>query len=155
MLARMQSLYLFIAALLAFSSMFFPFWHFIADSLYVLRDFRPFTEANVVHIVSLHVSGIVSLAIGLLSIAALFFYKNRTLQSTLILVLFLLFFVDILSGLTASHFMNVKLGQDFGPGVEHSPGAGFFVLLPMPLLFWLARKGVKKDEKIATAYKRL
>lgn len=155
MLARTQSFYLFIAALLAFSSMFFPFWHFIADSLYVLRDFRPFTEANVIHSISLYISGIVSLAIGLFSITALFLYKNRALQSRLILVLILLFLVDVLSGLTASHFMNEKLGQDFGSGFEHSPGAGFFVLLPMPLLFWLAMKGVKKDEKIATAYKRL
>lgn len=155
MLARMQSLYLFIAALLAFSSLFFPFWYFITETEYLLKDFSPLAGANSIHVFGLYVSGIVSPVTGLLSIAAVFLYKNRALQSKLIVVLILLFLVDILSGLTAAHFMNEHLKQNFGPGVEHLPGAGFFVLLPEPLLFWLAMKGVKKDEKIASAYKRL
>ena len=155
MLARTQSLYLLIAALFAFSSMLFPFWYFIAGTEYFLMDFRPFAEANIFHIFSLYVSSIVSPLTGLLSIAAVFLYKNRALQSKMILVLILLFLVDIFSGLTAAHFVNEQLGQSFGSGVEHSPGVGFFILLPLPLLFWLAMRGVKKDEKIASAYKRL
>lgn len=155
MLARMQSLYLFIAALLAFSSLFFPFWYFITETEYLLKDFSPLAGAGSVHVFGFYVSGIVSPVTGLLSIVAVFLYKNRALQSKLIVVLILLFLVDILSGLIAAHFMNEHLRQSFGPGVEHLPGAGFFVLLPEPLLFWLAMKGVKKDEKIASAYKRL
>ena len=155
MLARTQSLYLFIAALLAFSSMLFPFWYFVAGTEYLLMDFSPLAGANIVHISSLYVSSILSPVTGLLSIAAIFVYKNRTLQSKLILLLILLFLADVLSGLTAAHFMNGHLTQISGASVEHLPGPGFFVLLPEPLLFWLAMKGIKKDEKIATAYKRL
>ncbi len=155
MLARLQSLYLFIAALLAFSSLLFPFWYYLADSQYLLMDFSPLAGANTLHLFTLYISSIVSPVTGLLSIAAVFLYKNRALQSKLIFILILLFLIDILSGLTAAHFMNEQLGQRFGSAVEHSPGAGFFVILPLPLLFWLAMKGVKKDEKIASAYKRL
>ncbi len=155
MLARLQSLYLFLAALLAFSSMFFPFWYYTADSLYVLQDFTPFPGAPPIHSISLYLSGIVSPLTGTLAIATIFLYKNRSLQGTLIFTMILLFLFDILSGLAAAHFMNHELIQSFGPDVEHSPGAGFFVLIPEPLLFWLARQGVEKDEKIASAYKRL
>lgn len=155
MLARMQSFYLLTAALFAFSSLFFPFWYFATETPLLLMDFRPLADAGVIHVFSLYVSSVVSPLTGLLSIAAIFFYKNRSLQSTLIVVLILLFLIDLLSGLTAAHFMNQQLGQSFGSGIEHSPGAGFFVLLPEPLFFWLAMKGVKKDEKIVNAYKRL
>ena len=155
MLARTQTLYLFLAALLAFSSMFFPFWYFIADTEYLLMDFSALAGANTMHIVGLYVSSIVSPITGLLSIAAIFLYKNRGLQSTLIVVLILLFLVDVLSGLTAAHFMNEYLSQSHATAVENLPGAGLFILLPEPLLFWLAMKGVQKDEKIANAYKRL
>ncbi|WP_294345527.1 DUF4293 domain-containing protein [Prosthecochloris sp.] len=155
MLARMQSFYFLTAALFAFSSSFFPFWYFAAETPLFLLDFRPLADAGVIHVFSLYVSSIVSPVTGIVSIAAIFLYKNRSLQSTLIVVLILLFLVDLLSGLTAAHFMNQKLGLSFGSGIEHSPGAGFFVLLPEPLLFWLAMKGVKKDEKIVNAYKRL
>ncbi len=156
MLARLQSLYLFLAALLAFSSLLFPFWYYsMEESHYLLLDFQPLASASSMHIVSLYVSSIISPVTGLLAIIAIFFYKTRALQTTLILVLILLFLVDLLSGLAAAHFMNEQLLASFGSGVEHAPGAGFFVLLPEPVLFWLAMKGVKKDEKIANAYKRL
>ncbi len=155
MLARAQSLYLLIAALLAFSSTFFPFWHFIAETKYLLSDFAPLSTAGIIHVAGIYISSIVSPVIGLLSIATILLYKNRTLQNKLILVLILLFLVDVLSGLGAAHFMNEHLMQGSEAAVEHAPGAGFFVLLPEPLFFWLAMKGVKKDEKIASAYKRL
>jgi len=155
MLARAQSLYLLIAALLAFSSLLFPFWYYIEATEYVLTDFSPFSEAGVLHITGVYVSSILSPISGILSIAAIFLYKNRSLQSTLISVLIVIFLADVLSGLTAAHFMNEYLSQGAETAVEHQPGAGLFVLLPQPLLFWLAMRGVKKDEKIVNAYKRL
>jgi len=30
-----------------------------------------------------------------------------------------------------------------------------FMMLPEPVLFWMALKGIKKDDKIVNAYKRL
>ncbi len=155
MLARLQSLYLFLAAILALSSMFFPFWYYMAESSYLLVDFSPIAGANMLHVFSLYVSSIVSPVTAVISVAAVFLYKNRALQSKLIMLLILLFLVDVFSGLTAAHFVNEYLAETFGSEAEHAPGAGLFLLIPLPLLFWLAMRGVKKDEKIATAYKRL
>ncbi len=155
MLARIQTLYLVIAALLACSSSFLPFWHFTAEESIVLSDFAPFAEAGLIHTTTLYLSSILSPLSVLLSIAAIFFYSNRRLQSTMIIALILLFLLDLLSGLAAAHFMNEWLQNTSSSTLEHAPGAGFFVLIPEPLLFWLAMKGIQKDEKIATAYKRL
>ncbi len=155
MLARIQTLYLVIAALLACSSSFLPFWHFTAGQTIVLSDFAPFHEAGIIHIVSLYLSSVISPLTAVLSIAAVFLYANRRLQSTLILTLIVLFLVDLLSGLAAAHFTNEWLQSASLPPVDHAPGAGLFVLIPEPLLFWLAMKGIQNDEKIATAYKRL
>jgi len=154
MLARIQSLYLFIAALLALSSMFFPFWYFVSADSYALRDFGPLMEAGALHVAGLYLSSVLSPLTALLSIAAIFLYRNRALQSKLILFLILLFLADILTGLLSAHFLNEYLSRS-NEAVSHSPGEGLFVLLPEPLLFWLALGAVKKDEKIATAYKRL
>lgn len=154
MFARAQTFYLFAAALLAFSSMFFPFWYFVSDSSYALRDFGPLAGAGALHAVGLYLSSILSPLVALLAAGAALLYKNRALQSRIILLLIVLFLGDILTGLLSAHFVNIYLEQSTS-AVEHAPGEGLFMLLPEPLLFWLALKGVKKDEKIATAYKRL
>jgi len=91
---------------------------------------------------------------AILSLASIFLFKNRVLQSKLILLGILLFLGDLFSGLTAAHFLN-QYFQSIGTAVTHKPEAGFFILLPEPVLFMMALKGVKKDEKIVNAYKRL
>ena len=91
---------------------------------------------------------------AIISIAAIFLYKNRTLQSKFILLAILLFVADLFSGLTAAHFMNQHF-ENIRAIITHRPEAGFFIILPEPVLLMLALKGVKKDDKIANAYKRL
>ncbi|MBF0586744.1 DUF4293 domain-containing protein [Prosthecochloris sp. N3] len=155
MLARVQTLCLLVAAILAFTSSFLPFWTYASQASYVLSDFFPQSEAGIVHLTTLYLSSILSPLTGIGSVAAIFLYSNRKLQTTVISVLIGFFLADLLSGLTAAHFLNVWLQQSAPAAVEHSPGAGLFVMLPLPLLYWLAMKGVQKDEKIANAYKRL
>jgi hypothetical protein len=154
MLSRIQSLYLLLAALLAFGSMTQPFWSFQAGQLILIGDFTQITGAGIIVNAETVAGGLFSPATAIASIAAIFSFKNRKMQRNLIMLCYFLFAGDILSSLTAAHFLNQYL-QATGAVVSYRPEAGFFMLLPEPVLFWLASLGVKKDEKIATAYKRL
>ena len=155
MLARIQNLYLFLAGLLAAGSIFFPFWSFSAGKIYFITDFASFSTPGILYVTeSCYAAGIFSPLTAILSLASIFLFKNRVLQSKLILLGILLFLGDLFSGLTAAHFLN-QYFQSIGTAVTHKPEAGFFMLLPEPVLFMMALKGVKKDEKIVNAYKRL
>ena len=155
MVDRIQNLYLFLAGLLAEGSMFFPFWSFSAGKIYFITDFASFSTPGILYVTeSCYAAGIFSPLTAILSLASIFLFKNRVLQSKLILLGILLFLGDLFSGLTAAHFLN-QYFQSIGTAVTHQPEAGFFILLPEPVLFMMALKGVKKDEKIVNAYKRL
>jgi hypothetical protein len=154
MLARIQTLYLFLVALLAVASMMLPFWSFTTPALFLVTDFAQFPDAGIMQVTSSYAAGIFSPLTAIVSLAAIFFYKKRELQKKLILLGMLLFLGDLFSGLAAAHFLN----QYFNCTCitfTHKPEAGLFILLPEPVLLWLALKGVKKDDKIANAYKRL
>ena len=155
MVARVQNLYLFLAGLLSLGSMFFPFWSFSAGKVYFITDFASFSTHGILYVTeSCYAGGIFSPLTAVLSVAAIFLFKNRALQSKLILLGILLFLGDLFSGLTAAHFLN-QYFQSIGTAATHRPETGFFMLLPEPVLFMMALKGVKKDEKIVNAYKRL
>jgi hypothetical protein len=154
MLARIQTLYLFLAALLATSSMFFPFWSFSSDHLFIISDFGASRLADTTYTIACFTGTVFSPLSATFALAAIFLYKNRSLQTKLILAAMALFSLDLFSGLTAAHFMNQHF-LALGSTLSHSPGSGFYIMLPEPVLLFLGMKGVKKDEKIATAYKRL
>jgi len=154
MLARIQSLYLFIAGALALASMFVPFWSFSAGEVVYFRDFGALEVAGLVQVTASYAAGVFSPLTGIAAAAAIFLYSNRALQSSLIALAVVLFMLDLFSGLVAAHFMNEYFEQTMA-GATHRPEAGLFMMLPEPVLFWMALKGVKKDEKIANAYKRL
>lgn len=153
MVARIQTLYLFLAGLLAVASMFFPFWSFSIPTLVFITDFAPFPDAGIIQVVSSYAAGIFSPLTAIAAIAAIFLYKNRALQKKVILLGMLFFLGDLLSGLAAAHFLNEYLCTCVA--FSHKPEAGLFILLPEPVLLWMALNGVKKDDKIANAYKRL
>ncbi len=155
MVARIQNLYLFLAGLLAIGSMFVPFWSFSAGKIFVITDFASFSTPGILYVTeSCFAAGIFSPITAILSLAAIFVFKNRVLQTRLIQLSILLFLGDLFSGLTAAHFLN-QYFHSIGTTATHRPEAGFFMLLPEPVLLILALKGVKKDDKIANAYKRL
>lgn len=156
MLARLQTLFLALAALLAIASSFLPFWYFSAGETILLIDFSPVAEAGIIHTITLYLSSIFSPLTALASIAAIFMFRNRKQQALLTNIAMLLFVADLLTGLTAAHFLNSWIQASIpGGDLQHTPGAGLFVICPEPLFLWLALKGIAKDEKIATAYKRL
>ncbi len=153
MVARIQTLYLFLVALLAATSMMLPFWSFTAPRLFFVTDFSSFPDAGILQVTSNYAAAIFSPLTAIVALAAIFFYKKREVQQKLILLGMLFFLGDLLSGLAAAHFVNQYFCTCFA--FTHKPEAGFFILLPEPVLLWLALKGVKKDDKIANAYKRL
>jgi len=155
MIARIQNFYLFLAGLLALGSMFLPFWSFSAGKIFFIADFASFSTSGITYVTeSCFAAGVFSPLTALFSLAAIFLFKNRALQSKVILLAILLFLGDLFSGLTAAHFLN-QYFQGIGTAVTHRPEAGFYILLPEPVLFMLALKGIKTDEKIVNAYKRL
>jgi hypothetical protein len=154
MFSRIQTLYLFLATLLAFGSMTQPFWSFTTDHLILFGDFMDVQGAGLIVTAGSIGGGILSPLTGIVSIATVFMFKNRKLQQTLITLCFALFAADLFVGLAGGHFLKQYL-ETQSTSVSFSPGSGLFMLLPEPVLFWLASLGVKKDEKIATAYKRL
>lgn len=154
MLSRIQSLYLLIAALLAFFSMAYPFWVFTTNTVVLFGDFNSMESAGVIVSVSSIAGGILSLLTGIVALITMFLFSKRKLQQTLISLCVVLFVADLLAGLAGGHFLKQYLEMQ-STSVSFVPGSGLFILLPEPILFWLASLGVKKDEKIATAYKRL
>jgi hypothetical protein len=154
MLSRIQNLYLLLAALLAFGSMTMPFWTFTAGHLVIFGDFMDVQGAGIVVTAGSIAGGIFSPLTGIVSLVSIFMFKNRKLQQTLIFLCFALFAADLFAGLAGGHFLKQYLETQSG-AVTFRPDGGLFMILPEPVLFWLASLGVKKDEKIATAYKRL
>lgn len=154
MLARIQSLYLFMVVLLAIASMLLPIWSFNAVPEVIVRDIAsaPLDNGlyNVASIVGMLCSPLTAIVAG----AAIFLFNNRALQTKLILVAMLLFAGDVVAALAAPHMMNQNFIASGNP-VAHQPQIGLFLLLPEPLFLFLALKGVKTDDKIANAYKRL
>ncbi len=154
MLSRIQSFYLFIVALLAFSSIAMPFWVFQAGQVIAFGDFREVAGAPALVSAASITGGILSPLTGIVALVTIFQFKNRKLQQRLIVLGVLLFAGDLGTGLVGGHFLNLYLHTQT-QAVSFSPDGGMFLILPEPVLFWLATLGIKKDEKIATAYKRL
>lgn len=154
MIARIQNLYLLLVGLLAVASMFFPFWSFTAGQEYLVSDLGvPAITATGYDFISL-AERLFSPLTAMTAITAIFLFNNRRVQSQLIALAILFFVGDLFAGLTAAHFMNLHF-ETINPALTHKPETGFFILLPEPVLLMLALKGVKTDEKIANAYKRL
>jgi hypothetical protein len=79
-------------------------------------------------------------------------FNNRRLQAKLALIIAAVEIVAIAFGTVAALALQAKLGSD---SVRHVPQLGFVLLVISPIFALLARRGILKDEEIATAYKRL
>ena len=154
MIARIQNLYLLLVGMLAVASMFFPFWSFSAGQVYLISDFGVAEITTVGYSLVCYAGRLFSPLTAIVAITAIFLFNNRIVQSKLIALAILFFVADLFAGLTAAHFLNLHF-ETIGAAITHKPEAGFFILLPEPVLLMLALKGVKTDEKIANAYKRL
>ena len=160
MFFRLQSLYLVLALACAFLNMnVYPFWRYEfygADGsrlsepmwLYGLAIFGRSGEVSLVF----YAFNIALCLSALIALVSLFLFKNRKRQAMLCYVGTLVSFIAVSSALLASFALKSKLGND---AVESTPELGFYALMLMPVLLFVAARAIAKDEEIATAYQRL
>lgn len=164
MLARIQTLYLFLVVLsVALSLQVLPFW------TYEFRSTENTTALQTLALTgvgSFDLSGTLSgtlnglfwgfnillILTGITALAAILLFKNRKLQRTLAFVGLLDSIATLALGISAAILLRNTLNAS---ELYDMPGAGFYLLVLTPVWFWLAASGIKKDEGIATAYKRL
>lgn len=147
MLQRIQTIFLIIATG-AFATQFFtPLLkssQTAASGIY--QDGQAFTKENQI--------GLILLAIcALISIVAIFFFKNRTLQKQLIILCIL---VVLASNLFVGYFIMAPT-EEIASVSQASifPGLGSFMPLIAIISLILAYRGVSKDEKIVKSMDRL
>ncbi|MEO5967664.1 MAG: DUF4293 domain-containing protein [Ferruginibacter sp.] len=136
MLQRVQSIWLFLAALCAFASLKFPFF----TGMKLLPDH---TYNNLVGTSNLYLMA-VTIAIGVIALITIFLYANRRLQFRLCLLGIILEACLI--------FIYYKMSSKYSEGTYAlSAALQVFVLM----FFALAAKGIKNDDKIVRESNRL
>lgn len=158
MLARIQTLYLFLTLLIIGLTVFlFPLWVFeYSHTAEAVRQIELYgltppevLNTNIIWFWGYNVLLITTL---ILSLGAIFMFKQRNLQLLFVKTGLLTSFLTIVLGVVTSFSFKEAL-QDLSP--SSMPGIGFYLILLIPVLLFLAYKGIQKDEKIANAYKRL
>lgn len=132
MIQRIQTIYLFLAAIAALLAVVLSVPYAISGTMPLeLNDFLPIS--------------IVSLAGSLLCLGNIFLYKNRILQINLCR-LALLFCVVVVG--MAIYFALITLGDDM-------PQAGASFPILSGLFTWLGLRGIKADERLVRSMNRL
>ena len=156
MIQRIQSVFLFLTALVLGLNFFFPIAEFIGtnDSL-VLYAFKAESlvpgSQNVYDIwFTMPLLAIISIVI-IFSIATIFMYKNRLGQIKIIRFLMLL--IVVLVAVIFLYYENI-LSTASGAEADFIQIGAFSPLVAMILLF-LANRGVVKDEKLVRSADRL
>lgn len=91
--------------------------------------------------------------ITLLTFGAIFFFKDRKVQKTIVLVSIVLIFADnLLSGLSFLSPTQTMMNTNHA---EISPGIGAFMPIVSLISLFLAYRGINKDEKIVRSMDRL
>jgi hypothetical protein len=87
--------------------------------------------------------------IPLISLIALFLYKNRKMQLVLVLIVAALDFFLIALSIYYYRFVSSTYNSSFDPG--------FMLIIPILMLLFtgLAYRGIKKDDQLVKSYDRL
>ncbi len=156
MLARIQTVYLFLAAVCAALNIgVVPFWKYEFSNPdaapMMLYGFGSFGKGLSMGILFWIFNAGIAVA-TLLPLINIALFNNRRLQAKLALIVAAVEIIAIAFGTVAALALQAKLGSD---SVRHVPQLGFILLVISPIFALLARRGILKDEEIATAYKRL
>ena len=156
MIQRVQTIFLAIAAIAAFSIIFLPIWAkgVEASQSEILLDARAMkymvgTEMQMeTNTIAISVLAVLS---SIVALGSLFSYKDRMKQMKLNLLNAL-----ILAGVVGSMVYYLYQGsQIFSPEIQGSFDAGFF--MPLVALFCnsMANRFIRKDEKLVKSVDRL
>jgi hypothetical protein len=156
MLARIQTLYLFLAAVCAALNIgVVPFWKYEFSNQdaapMMLYGFGSFGKGLSMGTLFWIFNASIAIA-TLLPLISLALFNHRRLQAKLALATAGVEIIAIAFGTVAALALQAKLGS---VGVLHVPQLGFVLLVMSPIFALLARRGILKDEEIATAYRRL
>ena len=142
MIQRIQSIFLFLAGTASFGQFGLPYGNGQSETVAALADGR-FNVFDNIGLISLVVGG------GLISLIAIFLYKNRAVQ-TKVTNAGILVSVGLL-GFAAFLF---KQHYDASAGVLQA-GLGLGLPLVSVIFQWLAARNIKKDEKLVRSMDRL
>jgi hypothetical protein len=156
MLQRKQTLFLLLAAICGGLTFFFPVETFLRDDkIFFLRTTGLFM-ADGTPVVDAAVKVPFSILIGFLSavlVAAIFLYKNRQRQITVVRAMSLLLVaVAVFLFITGN---SVKAYLEQGGRVEEHFGVSAILPLVMVVLAFLAERGIRKDEALVRSADRL
>ncbi|MEN8879004.1 MAG: DUF4293 domain-containing protein [Polaribacter sp.] len=142
MIQRIQSIYLLLASIVSGGLIFvFNLWNTIKEKIFVVDLFL--REALFFKVIPL-----LFLASAILSLIALFLFKNRKLQFVIgrIIILINLFLLGLLM------YLSLNLS---GETVVSEKGIGMFLPILVVLLIVFANKAIKKDEDLVKSVDRL
>ena len=137
MIQRIQTVYLMLSALLAV--LFFVFPIFVVHTAEETSRFIAIDNS---------VLFIISICIATLPFINIFLYKNRLLQMKLVYLTIL--FVAAILGYACSQYFQIN-----NKDAAISFGLGGLAVILIPILQWLAYKGIKKDENLVRSLDRL
>lgn len=142
MIQRIQSIYLFLASIVSGGLIFvFNLWNTIKEKIFVVDLFS--RESITVKVIPF-----MFLASAILSLVAIFLFKNRKLQFVIgrIIILINLFLLGLLI------YLSLNLSGETNVSEK---GIGMFLPILVVLLIVLANKAIKKDEDLVKSVDRL
>lgn len=149
MIQRIQSVYLFLAAITIATMFFFPVASFYGDAIYFNLKLVGISDDTYVSINTIPLIAIALVLITLL-LVSIFLFKNRLLQIRMIrfgLLLDLAFIIVIYFGYIDTVVKKADVKEEYDAGV-------YFPLIALVLLI-LSIRGVMADEKKIRAADRL
>ncbi|EAQ40653.1 DUF4293 domain-containing protein [Polaribacter sp. MED152] len=142
MIQRIQSIYLLLASIVSGGLIFvFNLWNTIKEKIFVVDLFS--REAITVKVIPF-----MFLASAVLSLMAIFLFKNRKLQFVIgrVIILINLFLLGLLI------YLSLNLSGETNVSEK---GIGMFLPILVVLLIVLANKAIKKDEDLVKSVDRL
>ncbi|MFY9242878.1 MAG: DUF4293 domain-containing protein [Polaribacter sp.] len=142
MIQRIQTIYLFLAAITSGALIFvFNLWNSIKEKIFVVNLFSK-------EEITLKVIPLMFFASAILTFVTIFLFKNRKLQFVLgrIIILINLFLLGLLI------YLSLTLS---GEALVSEKGIGMFLPILVILLIVLANKAIKKDEDLVKSVDRL
>ncbi len=157
MIQRIQTIYLFLAALAAACTFFFPYAHFYSGDLKV-AEYAMFGVFNVQSDI-LESTGafdfpvwIIGALVTILPFAAIFLYKNRPLQHRLARFGYLINLGYVVFLFFAIDSIHTTIFQDELQVLHH---VGFYLPVIAIVFCFLAVRGIKKDEALVKSLDRI
>jgi hypothetical protein len=142
MIQRIQTIYLFLAAVISGGLIFiFNLWNTLKEQIFVLDLFSK-------ELLTLKVIPFMFIASSILSLVTIFLYKDRKLQFVIGRIIILINL--ILLGLLI--YLSLTLS---GETIVSEKGIGMFLPILVVLLIVLANKAIKKDEDLVKSVDRL